>query len=101
MENLTIKNHLEELKTNTSRMLVYHSDNLELKSYFKDTFFRLEMIEQLMNVSGVDWLSVDEAFRSILNLDNELTNIELNVQIKPVISEVKTGKIKAKLYNFK
>ena len=101
MENLTIKNHLEELKTNTSRMLVYHSDNLELKSYFKDTFFRLEMIEQLMNVSGVDWLSVDEAFRSILKLDNELTNIELNVQIKPVISEVKTGKIKAKLYNFK
>jgi hypothetical protein len=101
MENLTIKNHLEELKTNTSRMLVYHSDNLELKSYFKDTFFRLEMIEQLMNVSGVDWLSVDEAFRSILKLDNELTNIELNVQIKPVITEVKTGKIKAKLYNFK
>ena len=101
MENLTIKNHLEELKTNTSRMLVYYSDNLELKSYFKDTFFRLEMIEQLMNVSGVDWLSVDEAFRSILKLDNELTNIELNVQIKPVISEVKTGKIKAKLYNFK
>ena len=101
MENLTIKNHLEELKTNTSRMLVYHSDNLELKSYFKDTFFRLEMIEQLMNISGVDWLSVDEAFRSILKLDNELTNIELNVQIKPVISEVKTGKIKAKLYNFK
>ena len=101
MENLTIKNHLEELKTNTSRMLVYHSDNLELKSYFKDTFFRLEMIEQLMSVSSVDWLSVDEAFRSILKLDNELTNIELNVQIKPIISEVKTGKIKAKLYNFK
>jgi hypothetical protein len=39
MENLTIKNHLQELKNSTSRMLVYNSDNPELLAYFKDVVF--------------------------------------------------------------
>ena len=62
MENLTIKNHLQELKVSTSRMLVYNSDNSELLSYFKDVVFKLDMIEQLIQADSVlDWQSIEEA----------------------------------------
>jgi hypothetical protein len=50
MENLTIKNHLQALQVSTSRMLVYNSDNPELLAYFKDVTFKLEMIEELLEV---------------------------------------------------
>jgi hypothetical protein len=98
MENLTIKNHLQELKNSTSRMLVYNSDNAELLSYFKDVVFKLDMIEQLIQADSViDWNAIEGAYKSILNLDSELTNVEINIALKPAI-EKKVGKITAKLY---
>lgn len=101
MEKLTIKNHLKDLQISTARMLVYHSDNSELLSYFKDVTFKLQMIEQLLDVENqIDWNSVENAFKAILRQDNELTNIELNLQLKPVITEKKVGKITAKLFNY-
>ena len=101
MENLTIKNHLQELKNSTARMLVYNSDNSELLSYFKDVVFKLDMIEELLNIENqIDWNSVENAFKTILKQDSELTNIELNLQLKPIITEKKVGKITAKLFNY-
>lgn len=101
MEKLTIKNHLRDLQVSTARMLVYHSDNAELLSYFKDVTFKLQMIEELLDVENqIDWHSVENAFKAILRQDNELTNIELNLQLKPVITEKKVGKITAKLFNY-
>ena len=98
MENLTIKNHLQDLKVSTSRRLVYNSDNPELLAYFKDVVFKLDMIEQLLKIDSIlDWQSIEEAYKSILNLDSELTNVEINISLKPAI-EKKVGKITAKLY---
>ena len=98
MENLTIKNHLQELKVSTSRMLVYNSDNKEFLSYFKDVMFKIDMIEQLLKIDSIlDWQSIEEAYKSILNLDSELTNVEINIALKPAI-EKKVGKITAKLF---
>jgi len=98
MENLTIKNHLHELQVSTSRMLVYNSDNPELLAYFKDVVFKLDMIEQLIQADSViDWNAIEGAYKSILNLDSELTNVEINISLKPAI-EKKVGKITAKLY---
>ena len=98
MENITIKNHLQELQVSTARMLVYNSDNAELLSYFKDVTFKLEMIEQLLNIDSLlDWTAIEGAYKSILNLDSELTNVEINLELKPAI-EKKVGKITAKLY---
>lgn len=80
MENLTIKNHLQELKVSTSRMLVYNSDNSELLSYFKDVVFKIDMIEQLLQIDSIiDWNAIEGAYKSILNLDSELTNVEINI----------------------
>ena len=98
MENLTIKNHLQELQTSTARMLVYNSDNPELLAYFKDVTFKLQMIEQLLQVDSVlDWNSIEEAYKSILKQDNELTDVDIRISLKPAI-EQKVAKITAKLY---
>jgi hypothetical protein len=98
MENLTIKNHLHELQVSTSRMLVYNSDNPELLSYFKDVTFKLQMIEQLLQVDSVlDWSAIEEAYKSILMQDSELTDVDIRISLKPAI-EQKVAKITAKLY---
>jgi len=98
MENLTIKNHLQELQVSTSRMLLYNSDNPELLSYFKDVTFKLEMIEKLLQVDSVlDWSAVQEAYKSILRQDSELTDVDIRISLKPAI-EQKVAKITAKLY---
>jgi hypothetical protein len=98
MENLTIKNHLHELQVSTSRMLVYNSDNPELLSYFKNVTFKLQMIEQLLQVDSVlDWSAIEEAYKSILKQDTELTDVDIRISLKPAI-EQKVAKITAKLY---
>jgi hypothetical protein len=98
MENLTIKNHLQDLQTSTARMLVYNSDNAELLSYFKDVTFKLQMIEELLEVDSVlDWSAIEEAYKSILKQDTELTDVDIRISLKPAI-EQKVAKITAKLY---
>ena len=98
MENLTIKNHLQALQVSTARMLVYNSDNPELLSYFKDVTFKLQMIEELLQVDSVlDWQSIEQAYKEILKQDSELTDVEIKISLKPAI-EQKVAKITAKLY---
>jgi hypothetical protein len=98
MENLTIKNHLQELRNSTARMLVYNSDNKELLSYFKDVTFKLDMIEQLLQIDSVlDWNAIEEAYKSILRQDSELTDVDIRISLKPAV-EQKVAKITAKLY---
>lgn len=98
MENLTIKNHLQELKNSTSRMLAYNSDNKEFLAYFKDVMFKIDMIEQLLQIDSVlDWKSIEEAYKSILKQDSELTDVDIRISLKPA-TEQKVAKITAKLY---
>ena len=98
MENLTIKNHLQELKNSTSRMLAYNSDNKEFLAYFKDVMFKIDMIEQLLKIDSLlDWQSIEEAYKSILKQDSELTDVDIRISLKPAI-EQKVAKITAKLY---
>ena len=98
MENLTIKNHLQALQVSTSRMLVYNSDNPELLSYFKEVTFKLQMIEELLEVDmSINWHSVDMAYKEILKQDSELTDVEIKISLKPA-TEKKVAKITAKLY---
>lgn len=98
MENLTIKNHLQELKNSTSRMLAYNSDNKEFLAYFKDVMFKIDMIEQLLQIDSVlDWKSIEDAYKSILRQDNELTDVDIRISLKPA-TEQKVAKITARLY---
>lgn len=98
MENLTIKNHLQELKNSTSRILAYNSDNKEFLAYFKDVMFKIDMIEQLLKIDSVlDWQSIEEAYKSILKQDTELTDVDIRISLKPAV-EQKVAKITARLY---
>ena len=79
-------------------MLVYNSDNPELLSYFKDVTFKLQMIEELLEVDmSINWHSVDMAYKEILKQDSELTDVEIKISLKPA-TEKKVAKITAKLY---
>ena len=99
MENLTIKNHLQDLQVSTSRMLLYNSDNPELLSYFKDVTFKLQMIEQLLQADSIlDWNAIEESFKSILKQDSELTDVDIRISLKPAVIEQKVAKITAKIY---
>jgi hypothetical protein len=99
MENITIKNHLKDLQVSTARMLLYNSDNSELLSYFKDVTYKLHLIEGLLQVDSVlDWNAIEEAYKSILRQDTELTDIDIRISIKPALKEQKIAKLTAKLY---
>jgi hypothetical protein len=99
MENITIKNHLQDLQVSAARMLVYHSDNSELLSYFKDVTFKLQMIEELLQVDSVlDWNAIEEAYKSILKQDSELTDIDIQISLKPALKEKKVAKLGVRLY---
>jgi hypothetical protein len=56
------------------------------------------MIEQLLQVDSVlDWQSIEEAYKSILKQDSELTDVDIRISLKPAI-EQKVAKITARLY---
>jgi hypothetical protein len=79
-------------------MLVYNSDNPELLAYFKDVTFKLQMIEELLEVDAIlDWQSIEQAYKEILKQDSELTDVEIKISLKPA-TEKKVAKITAKLY---
>jgi hypothetical protein len=82
MENLTIKNHLKDLQVSTSRMLLYNSDNAELLAYFKNVTYKLHLIEDLLQVDSVlDWNAIEEAYKSILRQDSELTDVDIRISL--------------------
>jgi hypothetical protein len=94
-----IKNHIKDLQVSAARMLVYHSDNSELLSYFKDVTFKLQMIEELLQVDSVlDWNAIEEAYKSILKQDSELTDIDIQISLKPALKEKKVAKLGVRLY---
>jgi hypothetical protein len=94
-----IQNHIKDLQVSAARMLVYHSDNSELLAYFKDVTFKLQMIEELLQVDSVlDWNAIEEAYKSILKQDSELTDIDIQISLKPALKEKKVAKLGVRLY---
>jgi hypothetical protein len=94
-----IENHIKDLQVSAARMLVYHSDNSELLAYFKDVTFKLQMIEELLRVDSVlDWNAIEEAYKSILKQDSELTDIDIQISLKPALKEKKVAKLGVRLY---
>ena len=58
----------------------------------------LNKFEQLLQIDSVlDWKSIEEAYKSILMQDSELTDVDIRISLKPA-TEQKVAKITAKLY---
>jgi hypothetical protein len=94
----TMKHHILELQTSAARMLLLNSDNCVLISYFKDLNKKLEYLYKLNEIENeTDWTEIQNAFYSLLKLDDELTEVDLKIKVKEA-ADVKTGKITIKMY---
>ena len=92
-----IKNHLNELQVSTARMLLYHSDNKMLISYFKDLSEKLVYLKELTEMeSKYDWEQIEIFIEGLIKQDPELTHVNINYQIKDVIDFKKEALLKVK-----
>lgn len=95
----TIKNLLEEVQVSNERMLLYHSDNSMLISYFKYLKEKLIYLEQLIEMDARYNLSdMADYIEELQGIDKELTHIDFSIQLKEVASEKKVAKVNAKIY---
>ena len=91
----TIKNHIEDLHTSATRMLVLNSDNKMLISYFKDLTEKLLYLKQLVDMeTKYNWIEIESLMFKLKEIDAELTHINIEVQIAEVKTEKKSAYIK-------
>jgi len=95
----TIKTHVKELQLSAERMLLYHSDNKMLISYFKDLKEKLVYLQELTDMEQrYNLFPVSEYIEELERIDPELTHIDFSIQLKEVASEKKVAKVNAKLF---
>ena len=91
----TIKNHIEDLHTSATRMLVLNSDNKMLISYFKDLTEKLLYLKQLVDMeTKYNWIEIESLMFKLKEIDAELTHINIEVKIAEVKTEKKSAYIK-------
>lgn len=91
----TIKTHLDELHTSSTRMLVLNSDNKMLISFFKDLTEKLIYLQQLVQMdSKYDWIEIENLIVKLKEVDTELTHVNIEVQVAEVTTEKKSAYIK-------
>lgn len=91
----TIKSHLKDLLTSSTRMLVLNSDNKMLISYFKDLNEKLIYLQELVEIdSKYDWLEIESLIEKLKEIDTELTHVNIEVQIAEIKTEKKSAYIK-------
>jgi archaellum component FlaC len=80
---IAIKNHIQQLQTSTSRMLVLNSDNSMLISYFKDLKEKLIYLTELVEMeSKYNWQELENNIESLKSQDENLSNIFIDLQIR-------------------
>jgi molybdopterin/thiamine biosynthesis adenylyltransferase len=94
-----IKNHLNDIQLSTAKMLLLHSDNRVLITYFKDMAEKLVYLEQLTEQdSKYDWMQIESFMEGLIKQDSELTNININFEIQEIASEKKEARLTVKSF---
>jgi hypothetical protein len=92
-----IKNHIEQLQTSATRMLLLESDNAMLISYFKDLQEKLLYLAELVNMeSKYNWQELENNIESLKSQDENLTHIAIYLKIRD-LEKQNTGLIKFEL----
>jgi len=79
----TIKNHVEELQLSAERMLLLHSDNKVLISYFKDLKEKLLYLKQLSMIeTKFQWSELENIINLLQKQDSQITNIHIDLEVK-------------------
>ena len=91
----TIKNHINDLHTSATRMLVLNSDNAMLISYFKNLNENIVYLKQLVKLeTKYNWTEIENLMQKLKEIDKDLTHINIEVQVNEVITEKKPAYIK-------
>ena len=94
-----LKYNIEELKKTATRTSLLYSDDRVMFSFLKDLYFKLETIENIIELENeLHFTEIAEAVKELYNQDTELTHIEINLQVRPIKSEKKKSIINGKLY---
>ena len=94
---IAIKNHIEQLQTSATRMLLLESDNSMLISYFKDLNEKLLYLSELVNMeSKYNWQELENEIESLKAKDENLTNIVVDFKVRDAERKY-TGLIKFEL----
>ena len=94
-----LKYNIEELKKTATRTSLLYSDDRVMFSFLKDLYFKLETIENIIELENeLHFTEIAEAVKELYNQDTELTHIEINLQVRPIESEKKKSIINGKLY---
>jgi hypothetical protein len=92
-----IKNHIEQLQTSATRMLLLESDNSMLISYFKDLQEKLLYLAELVNMeSKYNWQELENEIESLKAKDENLSHIAIYLKIRDLEKQY-TGLIKFEL----
>ena len=92
-----IKNHIEQLQTSATRMLLLESDNSMLISYFKDLNEKLLYLSELVNMeSKYNWQELENNIESLKSQDENLSHIAIYLKIRDLEKQY-TGLIKFEL----
>lgn len=95
----TIKTHLEELQLSAAKMLLYHSDNKMLISYFKDLNEKIVYLQKLTDTEQrFNLTAISDYIEEVIKIDSELTHIDILVQLKENYLEKKVAKVTAKVF---
>jgi len=95
----TIRTHLEELELSAARMLLYHSDNKMLISYFKDLSEKLLYLKKLTEAEArYNLIPISDYIEELTKIDSELTHVDISIQLKEIGREKKVAKVTAKLF---
>lgn len=96
---LQIKNHIEQLKSSTTRTALIFSDNPVMYNLVQEMLLKLEQIEDLIELENeLHFTDVADAVKNMYKQDENLTHIYVNFQVRPIEVEKKFGVIDAKLY---
>jgi len=94
-----IKNHLNDIQLSTAKMLLLHSDNRVLITYFKDMAEKLVYLQELTEQdSKYDWMQIETFMEGMIKQDSELTNININFEIQEIASEKKEARLTVKSF---
>jgi len=94
-----IKNHLNDIQISTAKMLLLHSDNRVLITYFKDMCEKLVYLQELTEQdSKYDWMQIETFMDGLIKQDSELTNININFEIQEIASEKKEARLTVKSF---
>jgi hypothetical protein len=95
----TILNQTQELKNAATKTGLLYCDNPTVYSLTQSIILKLDQIEKLLELENeIHFTEIAEAVKEIYDQDENITHINIKLQVRKVESEKKEAIINGKLY---